>query len=61
MKDFRLPITVAEVGSIVIGCVVYALLNGLDEAERERFLVRRLQTSGYGKFVDFGAADDAKP
>lgn len=54
LKEFQLPSSVAEVGSIVIGCIVYGLLNGLDSAQREELLVRRLRTMGYGKFADFG-------
>ena len=54
LKEFRLPTSVMEVGSIVIGCIVYGVLNGLNETEREALVTRRLQTMGYGQFVDFG-------
>lgn len=53
LKEFQLPTSVKEVGSIVLGCIVYGLLNGYSVEQREALLTRRLQTMGHGKFVDF--------
>src|ERR1043165_9080113 len=52
LKEFQLPTSVMEVGSIVIGCIVYGVLNGLGDEERVQLLVRRLEASGHGKFAD---------
>lgn len=53
LKEFQLPMSVVEVGSIVIGCIVFGLLNGLSEAQRTALVAQRLQSLGYGKFIDF--------
>ena len=51
LKEFALPLTVVEVSSIVLGCVIYGVLNGLTEAERARLLVERLTAAGHAKFT----------
>ncbi len=53
LKEFRLPMRVVEVGSIVNGCVIYGVLNGLSESEREAVMCRKLLALGHGKFAHF--------
>jgi hypothetical protein len=52
LREFHLPSSVMEVGSIVIGCIVYGLLHGMNEAEREALVKRRLLAMGHEKFAD---------
>lgn len=54
LKEFQLPTSVVEVGSIVIGCIVFGLLNGYSVDQREALVIQRLQTMGYDKFLNFG-------
>jgi len=58
LKEFELPTTVVEVSSIVLGCVIFGVLNGLNEAERRSLLIERLTSSGYAKFADLDPAGD---
>ena len=51
LREFALPLTVVEVSSIVLGCVIYGVLNGLTEAERTRLLIERLTDAGHEKFT----------
>lgn len=51
LKEFALPATVVEVSSIVLGCIVYAVLNGLGETERRDLLKGRLDAAGHEKFA----------
>ena len=51
LKEFKLPMRVVEVGSIVLGCIVYGVLNGLSQPERDKLLIDRLQSSGHERFV----------
>ena len=46
LKEFKLPASVVEVSSIVLGCIVYGVLNGLPGPRRMEFLTERLQTMG---------------
>ncbi len=50
LKPFRLPLSVVKVTTIVMGCLVYGVLNGLPDAERTRLVGRRLHEFGYGRF-----------
>jgi hypothetical protein len=52
LKEFALPTTVVEVSSIVLGCVIYGVLNGLNEAERNQLLIDRLKAAGHEKFSE---------
>lgn len=52
LKEFRLPMSVVEVSSIVLGCIVYAVLHGFTQQERERFLTDRLRAMGKAQFAD---------
>ncbi|MFQ5732387.1 MAG: hypothetical protein ACE5KM_10600 [Planctomycetaceae bacterium] len=58
LKSYSLPKTVVEVGSIVLGCVIYGILNGLDTPERGRFLNARLHENGYDRFTVRGDANE---
>ena len=53
LKEFKLPTRVVEVGSIVMGCVLFGVLNGLSQPERRELLIERLKSMGYPKFADF--------
>lgn len=59
LKGFHLPRTVAEVGSIVAGCIVFGVLNGLDEAERRRMIFEQLAAGGHPRFGE-SLRDDAR-
>lgn len=50
LKEFRLPMTVVRVSSIVAGCLLYGVLNGLRSEEREQLLNDRLCDLGYPQF-----------
>ena len=47
LKEFRLPAAVVGTATIVMGCVVYSILNGLREPERIRLFVQRLTEGGF--------------
>lgn len=51
LKPFRLPMSVVRVTSIVMGCVLYGVLNGLKEMERQQLLSSRLRELGYEQFA----------
>ena len=51
LKEYGLPRSVVDVASIVIGCLLYGILHGLDEQQRERFLAEQLRQHGYERFV----------
>lgn len=52
LKPYKLPISVAEVSTIAMGCLVYGILNGLNERERRNLLTNRLESLGYGHFAN---------
>jgi hypothetical protein len=52
LKEFKLPRSVSDVASIVIGCIVYSVLNGLAANERHALVMKELQTRGYAGFAD---------
>lgn len=54
LKPFCLPMSVVRVTSIVMGCVLFGVLNGLRESERNRMLEERLRELGFEKFVPVG-------
>jgi hypothetical protein len=60
LKPFDLPIRVAEVASIAIGCTVYGILSGWPEEERLVFLVDQLRTLGYEQFTHIGGPPNTK-
>lgn len=51
LKPFSLPMTVVSVTSIVMGCVIFGILNGLREPERVELLTSRLREYGFNRFV----------
>ena len=59
LKEFELPLRVAEVGSIVMGCLLLGLLNGYSPVERQQFLLHRLRSLGYERFAHIDQLDDA--
>lgn len=50
LKQFRLPMRVVEVTSVVMGSVLYGLLNGLNAEEKREDLVGRLTEFGFERF-----------
>ena len=51
LKPFRLPMTVVQVTSIVMGCMLYGILNGINEPDRMRLLLERLRDLGFDRFT----------
>ena len=58
LKPFRLPMCVVRVTSIVMGCVLFGVLNGLRETERFELLSARLREMGFEQFVPSPEAGD---
>jgi len=50
LKPFHLPMSVVNVTSIVMGCVLWGVMHGLSEVEREDLLQTRLHQFGYSRF-----------
>ena len=51
LKPFSLPMAVVHVTSIVMGCVLYGILNGLRESERRQLVEQRLRQFGFDRFL----------
>jgi hypothetical protein len=51
LKAYNLPDAVVPVATIVIGCVVYGVLNGLRETERAQLIVEHLAKGGFERFA----------
>jgi hypothetical protein len=51
LKAYHLPAAVVPVATIVIGCVVFGVLNGLPEAERTRLVIEQLTQRGFERFA----------
>lgn len=51
LTEFRLPMRVVEVSSIVMGSVLFGLLNGLNSDEKKLDLVDRLNQHGLDRFA----------
>ena len=51
LTPYRLPMSVVRVTSIVMGCVLFGVLNGLREPERLELLHQRLRELGYEQFL----------
>lgn len=51
LQGFGLPARVAEVASIVAGCMLYGLLNGLREDERSALLRTHLNQQGCSDYL----------
>jgi hypothetical protein len=55
LKHFRLPMRVVEVTSVVLGSMLYGLLNGLTAEQKASDLIERLEEFGftrYGERID---------
>jgi hypothetical protein len=51
LKPFRLPMSVVSVTSIVIGCLLSGILQGIPEPERRQLVSLRLKEHGFGRFA----------
>jgi hypothetical protein len=51
LKEFRLPTAVVEVATIVLGCLLFGVLNGMPEADRRQFISDQLIAGGYERFA----------
>ena len=58
LKGYRLPAAVVPVATIVMGCVVYGVLNGLPETERARLIVDHLVQRGLERFAQIELEPD---
>ncbi len=52
LKEFSLPLRVAEVSCLVLGCVIRAVLHALDSDDRIDLILETLTIHGYSKFAD---------
>ena len=52
LKEYRLPMTVVKVASIVLGCIVKGIVTGTSQRERKEFMIEQLNAAGYGRFAD---------
>lgn len=52
LKTFRLPKTVVAVGSIVLGCIIYGVLHGLNEEHRRQLMRQQLAEGGFPRFAE---------
>lgn len=50
LRPDHLPLSVAQVSSIVMACVLLGVMNGLSENERSVLLQQRLVEFGYERF-----------
>ncbi|MDP1796763.1 MAG: hypothetical protein Q8K78_04745 [Planctomycetaceae bacterium] len=48
-----LPLSVVQVSSIVMGCVLLGVMHGLTEQERSEMLRQRLEEFGFDRFATF--------
>lgn len=51
LAPFNLPMSVVHVTSIVMGCVLYGIFNGLRESERNQLVTQRLCDHGFERFA----------
>ena len=51
LRQFKLPMAVVEVASIALGSILYGLLNGLNDEEKQVDLERRLLEHGLDRFA----------
>ena len=52
MREFRLPMRVVEVSSIVSGAIVLGLLDGLDAASKKQLVEQQLSERGLDRFAE---------
>jgi hypothetical protein len=55
LKEFRLPTAVVDVATIVLGCLVFGVLNGFPESERRKFICDQLVAGGYDRFAQLAS------
>ncbi len=58
LKGYHLPAAVVPVATILMGCLVYAVLNGLPETERARLIVDNLVERGLEWFAQIELEPD---
>lgn len=51
LREFRLPIRVVEVASVVLGCTILGISNGLSQTEKNSLLIDMLQEFHYEDFL----------
>ena len=51
LKEYKLPMTVVEVASVVLGCIVHGIVTSSDQQSRTQMLSQRLTASGYDRFI----------
>lgn len=52
LREFRLPMRVVEVSSVVCGSILFGLLNGLSDPEKRAVVCYHLQVGGLGRFAE---------
>ena len=50
LKPFHLPMSVVRVTSIVMGCLLYGIQQGISESERRELVSDRLKEHGFARF-----------
>lgn len=51
LKEFQLPMSVVNVATLTLGCVLYGILSGLSPLQRRELLRTRLTEHGYADFL----------
>jgi len=51
LKKFRLPMRVVEVTSVVMGSMLFGVLNGFNAEEKRSYLVEQLERHGLENFA----------
>lgn len=51
LSEFDLPLRVAEVATLTLGCLLYGIVSGLNAAQRRDLLAARLSEHGYADFL----------
>ena len=59
LKEFKLPMRVVDVTCVVMGSVLFGLLNGLNSDEKERDMFNRLCEHGYEEYARTIQGSDA--
>lgn len=52
LREFRLPMRVVEVSSIICGSIVFGLLNGLSDSEKRDVMRQHLEDRGLERFSE---------
>ena len=51
LKPFKLPLSVSQVSTVIMGTQFYCVLNGYTEVERRHEVIRRLAEFGFSKYT----------